>query len=624
MNSRMVSLKDYGIKNILAIDDVFHQIGFKTEISFLDERIIEVFDTINNLNGEFIYYAQENNNQQLSDFFDEYQIDQILAESYVNSINQHQQSSYRYLIEISDVSFIKCTPENQEIEENLKSLCDEDARTLIILDRKLDGKNEDKGRLQLSSILQMISKYLKNDGNLFLIMYSSEPKKLLSYAATTQYLKHELTLVDDVVDEIALHVNFLSKDTSNESDFINVLRKSQKANYVNSFNEIFEKSICSLRDRVWDLNHNESLFHYDYLVEGQQIDQIIFEIFLDKFKSSYMDYMDAEFVRFINPMRNSIQKYESNRVSEEPVELDKVPAKYRFIKEVNTKLHGGRNTTSVFASDDISFGDIIKIEGLNYIIVSQNCDITVRNDGERAVQTFQLIKVTEIEETINAKWLGEFLRQYASDFKPKKINLNQEGSEYFKNTFYNSSNKTELQLMGFEERCLKEIEETLEMEDTNTKLKKLVFDGYDKDLGISYQYEIDKSSKEIYSISCFWIDLLLLRKNDDGENIVTMDSIDLSKEIRYATKIRIKNDFNEMIKKFSLLSKDDLIVAFKNNMFSPLVNIEPIFDVDEKLYGFKLLNIFRSKKLKTHVARKIHLEMISKQTREAVNESIPI
>ena len=69
MNSRMVSLKDYGIKNILAIDDVFHQIGFKTEISFLDERIIEVFDTINNLNGEFIYYAQENNNQQLSDFF---------------------------------------------------------------------------------------------------------------------------------------------------------------------------------------------------------------------------------------------------------------------------------------------------------------------------------------------------------------------------------------------------------------------------------------------------------------------------------------------------------------------------------------------------------------------------
>ena len=72
----------------LAIDDVFHQIGFKTEISFLDERIIEVFDTINNLNGEFIYYAQENNNQQLSDFFDEYQIDQILAESYVNSINR--------------------------------------------------------------------------------------------------------------------------------------------------------------------------------------------------------------------------------------------------------------------------------------------------------------------------------------------------------------------------------------------------------------------------------------------------------------------------------------------------------------------------------------------------------
>lgn len=67
-------------------------------------------------------------------------------------------------------------------------------------------------------------------------------------------------------------------------------------------------------------------------------------------------------------------------------------------------------------------------------------DMTIRND-ERAVQTFQLIKVVESEEIINAKWLESFLRQYAKDYKPKKINLNQEGMEYFENTFYNSSDK---------------------------------------------------------------------------------------------------------------------------------------------------------------------------------------
>jgi hypothetical protein len=620
----MANLKDYGIKNILAIDDIFYNIEFETEVSLLDEQTIGKFDILNNLNGDFIFYAQGSNEQQLSDFFDEYQIDNSVAKAMLDLVNQVQQDSYKQLASIPDISFFKCVPETSKIKTILDSLDEKDERTLIILDRKLSGKNEINGRSLLSSILVMISEYLKNDGNLFLIMYSSEPKELFSYTATTEYLRNDLTLTDDVIDEVALHVNFLSKDNSNESEFINVLRKSQKANYVNSFNEIFDKSIRSLRERVWDLNHNESLFHYDYLVEGQQIDQIIFEIFSDKFKASYMDYMSTDFVRLINPMRNSIQKYESNRVSEEPVGLDKAPAKYRFIKEVNTKLHGGSNTTSVFASDDISFGDIISIGESSYVVVSQNCDVTIRNDGERAVQTFQLIKVVETKETINAKWLESFLRKYALEFKPKKINLNLEGSEYFKNTFYNSSNKTELQLMGFEERCLKEIELTLDLEDTNKQLKKLEFDGYDKDLGDSYQYEIDKNSKEIYTVPCFWLDLLLLRTNDEGEKVVTMETINSSKEIRYATKIRIKNDFTERIEKLSLLSQDNLITAFKNSMFNPLINVEPMFDEKKKLYGFRLLNISRSKKMKPHVARKIHLEMISKQTREAVNESIPI
>lgn len=620
----MVSLKDYGIKNVLAIDDVFYEIGFETEILKLDQRIIAIFDTINDLQNDFIDYAHENSDHKLSDFFDEYQIDHNKAAVFLDSINRHQQNSYEKLNRIPGVDFVKCVPEEDVVIEKLNSLSAKDERTLIILDKKLAGNNEIDGRSRLSMILIEISIRLKKNGNLFLVMYSSEPKKFYSYESTTKYLRNDLSLADDVIDEVALHVNFLPKDKSNETDFINVLRKSQKANYVNSFNEIFVKSIRSLRERVWDLNHNESLLHYDYLVEGQQIDQIIFEIFSDKFETSYLEYMSTDFERLINPMRNSIQKYECNRVSEDPVELDKVPAKYRFIKEVNAKLHGGSNTTPVFESDDVSFGDIIRIADSNYIVVSQNCDITIRNDGERAVQTFQLIKVIEMEETINAEWLKSFLRQYSSEYQPNKINLNQQGTEYFKNTFYNSSNKTELQLMGFEERCLQQIEESLNMEGTNSQLKKLDFSGYDKDLGTSFQYKIDKNSKEIFTVPCFWIDSLLLRKNAEGENVITRESIDSSKEIRYATKIRINKDFTEMLRKFNLLSKNDLIVAFKNNMLNPLVNVEPLFNEKDELYGFKLLNVSRMKKMKNHVARKIHLEMISKQTREAVNESIPI
>ncbi|MDT2682191.1 hypothetical protein [Enterococcus gallinarum] len=74
---------------------------------------------------------------------------------------------------------------------------------------------------------------------------------------------------------------------------------------------------------------------------NKNIDQIIFNILLDKFRTSYMEYMGKRFVTLINLMRNSIQKYEKNRMLEETIELDKVSEKYRFIKEVNIKLHGG-------------------------------------------------------------------------------------------------------------------------------------------------------------------------------------------------------------------------------------------------------------------------------------------
>ncbi|WP_411372579.1 hypothetical protein [Enterococcus thailandicus] len=618
----MTSLKDYSIKNILAIDDVFYQIDSSTKISLLDEEMVTIFDTVNDLNGDFIEFVNENPSLHLSDFFEEFEIDDSFAKKMLEVINKRSQNSYTQLSQLSNVDFIVCVPDVEAIEKNLDSLVGKDEKTLIVLDRKLAGADEIEGRSKLGSVLSSVSRYLKRNGNFFLIMYSSEPKHLSSYSDTVDYLTGDLNLDEEVIKEVALHINFLRKDVTSETEVIDILRKSQKANYVNSFNEIFNNSMSSLRDRIWDLSHNESLFHYDYLVEGQQIDQIIFNIFSDKFRTSYMEHMNRNFTQLINPMRNSIQKYERSRVSEEIIEADKVLAKYRFIKEVNASIHGGSNTISVFPSDDISFGDIIKIADSKYIVVSQNCDTTIRYNGERAVQTFQLIKVTEKEEKINAQWLVSFLMDYANNHRPK-INLNEKGSKYFKNTFFNSLSDTELQLMGFEEKCLKEIEEALGKQGVKKVLNKLDFQDYDKDLGICYQYKIDTHSQEIYTVPCFWLDSLLLRKNND-DYIITMDSIESSKEIRYATKVRIKKDLEQMIEKFNLLSKEGLMTAFENNLFNPLVSVEPLFDSNEKLHGFKLLNISRLKKMKPHVAREIHLEMISKQTREAVNESIPI
>ena len=181
----------------------------------------------------------------------------------MRKINENQQESYRQLRGVRDLNFIECIPEIKVIEEALDNLKGIDEKTLIVLDRKLASHDEITGKKRLIDILEMLSKYLKNDGNFFLVMYSSEPLNFHSYEDTIEYLEKTLVLPKNI--------NFLSKGLHNEDSFIDALRKSQKANYVNAFDEIFQESIDALRERVWDLNHNESIFHYDYLVEGQHI-----------------------------------------------------------------------------------------------------------------------------------------------------------------------------------------------------------------------------------------------------------------------------------------------------------------------------------------------------------------
>ncbi|MHC9159212.1 hypothetical protein [Exiguobacterium profundum] len=618
----MERLNEYGISNIVAIDDTFNEISGKTKISSLDEVIVAKFDAVNDLEGGFIEYVSENSEQYMSDYFDETGYDQDAITQMLEFINQSESNSYSELIGIHNIEFYKCIPEVVEIRELLIELKDDEKRTLIILDRKLAGKNELEGKTRLKSILTEISEHLTDNGHFFLVLYSSDPKQFSTYEETIKYLSEDLNLSDIVISKVALHINFLKKDVENESEFIKVLRKSQKANYVNSYNEIFEMSIASLRERIWDLNRNESLFYYDYLVEGQQIDQIIFGIFTDKFKRGYMKFMEDHFEKLINPIRNSLQKYENNRDEEDEGGFEKTLVKYRFIKEVNSAIHGGNNTEPVFSSDDISFGDIIRINDHNYIVVSQNCDITIRQNGKRAVQSFQLIRVKETRRIINAKWLVDYFKNYSNSNRPNRINLNTQGEQYFKHTFYNPSSKTELQNMGFGDRCLEEIENTLDKGDTIKQLSLLTFEGYDTELSEICEYIRDKDADEIYTIPCFWLDALLVRKKED--NIINDEFIDNSKEIRLATKRLIKKDYEEMIRNLSILPKNSLEQAFSNNLFNPLINIEPLFNEKETLNGFKLNCISRSKKLKPHVARAIHLEMIVKQTREAVNESIPI
>ena len=112
----MESLVEYGIKNILAIDDVFYTITMETKVSTLDDHTIDIFDSINDFNDEFNEFVQDNVDGSFADFFKQ---ENVVGTDALRKINENQQESYRQLRGVRDLNFIECIPEIKVIEEAL-------------------------------------------------------------------------------------------------------------------------------------------------------------------------------------------------------------------------------------------------------------------------------------------------------------------------------------------------------------------------------------------------------------------------------------------------------------------------------------------------------------------------
>ena len=115
----MESLVEYGIKNILAIDDVFYTITMETKVSTLDDHTIDIFDSINDFNDEFNEFVQDNVDGSFADFFKQ---ENVVGTDALRKINENQQESYRQLRGVRDLNFIECIPEIKVIEEALDNL----------------------------------------------------------------------------------------------------------------------------------------------------------------------------------------------------------------------------------------------------------------------------------------------------------------------------------------------------------------------------------------------------------------------------------------------------------------------------------------------------------------------
>ena len=331
------------------------------------------------------------------------------------------------------------------------------------------------------------------------------------------------------------------------------------------------------------------LFYYDYINEGQHVDNIIYETFLTKFKQVYSDTFNEvnNHKELINPIRRSMQQSVQS--------VQKKSKILRFLKELDLGLTFNDRLRKISASTDISFGDVIKIGAKKYLIVSQDCDMTIRDDDNRRLSYIQLVEIEDASEIVTEKLLSKKLKKLGSnvgiDDPIVKETLKRYGlSQDSINRVVNRQTPTD--------------------ELGTNQINDLVL----------YNDFKETNDFKIYLIDCIWLDALLL-KSSDNRIILSEQNISNSHEIRYATRNYLKNKFRELIDRIGEDSSQDVVDKIIKYIFEDIaIECEGIFSDNggtgkTKLTGFTLKNIERIGRLDRLDAMKIFKSIVDHEGR---------
>ena len=586
------SLKEYGISRIIAIDDIFDNLiqeNWKYEDLEVHKELLDKLQELDDFQAliDFLKGSDNNINAYIkknpSFNFDALKNEQLGSDY----------EPYKILKEVSQVDdYHELGLDEEKIKSCLSQSPNTGKKTLVVLDKDLEASPTTS---KLKSILNIISGKL-SEQNLLLVMYSNSPEVLNSYDEVIKYLEGRIGLEVDICKSLALHFNFIDKADDNILNrFIENLIKSQKASYISAYESIFTSAYDKLKQKIWELNKNQSLFYYDYLTEGQHVDDIIFSTFIDKIEQMHMKKFDDDesYLKFINPIRKSTQKY--LKVSSKTIK------QYRFIKELTYNFNQDKIKCIPYRSSDITFGDIICVEKDHdekqfYMVVSQDCDITVRNNERRKSQFFQLIPV----EQKNIKLTEKYIYKKLCDMKFKGNDLENVDIKTVFDNFNIGEDVINNLVTAFKEN---KDEENNDL-DGERMINELSFNNY-----------IGKKKEGIYSLSCIWLDCLTLRKQN-GMHVLSDGAIETSYEIRESLKKCIKTEFQDLLAKFEGPKTPEEINKFlKYSELHSLFGIEAESKLESEKLSIILKNISRVERLPFLEAKKIYHDILENQTR---------
>jgi hypothetical protein len=573
------------VSTIIAIDDIFNDIN---EEDKLEKFLPEVIDDLTG--GQYDLFKDYTISEYINELGEEDFIDKL-------KISLEQIEHYK-CFQSDNIDFKKIGADYSQVERAINEInaTDKSRKHLILLDRTLQNPVPGLGSDDVFvNILKLIHSKLR-EKNLLLLIYtdSNTPDALNSFEGTKGYILNILKSYENpaeqegIAEQLVLHFNYVKKTAELTEDFFENILKSQKANYISEYKNIFEESYSKLTERLWQLNQNQVLFYYDYINEGQHVDNIIYETFLTKFKQVYSDTFNEgnNHKELINPIRRSMQQSVQS--------VQKKSTTLRFLKELDLGLTFNDRLRKVPGSTDISFGDVIKIGTKKYLIVSQDCDMTIRVDNNRKLSNFQLVEIEDMSTEVTEKLLSDKLKKLRHD-----VNFDE------------PIVKEALKRYGLSQDSIDRV--------VNSQTPKSDL-GTDQIGDLILYEDFKEKTDKIHLLECIWLDALLLKASDHGI-ILSEENILNSHEIRYATRNYLNNKFKTLIDRIGENSSQEVVDRIFKYIFNDIaIECEPIFsDTQEtekaKLIGFILKNIERIGRLDRLDAMKIFKSIVEHEGR---------
>ena len=274
------------------------------------------------------------------------------------------------------------------------------------------------------------------------------------------------------------------------------------------------------------------------------------------------------------------------------------------MKELNNLLKQETCLYKCKKSDDIRFGDILKLNNSYYMVVTQDCDLSIRLLGGRKSNFITLIGVDYSDANLTYDTIKKTLVDiYKNTFNISKANNTEE--ENIKHNLI--SNVSSFKKLDIDEITINNI-----------------FNKGSKDEYVPKCHKINVkliNDNKLHRIESIFLDCIILNNQSNNEIEITEKSISNSNEIRLATKIYIKKVFKKFIDKYSNLQHQSLKEISEQSIISDLIPIDFIFDEKKKLIGFSIKknNIERIGRVEYIKAYDIFKEFMSKYSRISYN-----